>query len=317
MKEKFIMKRLLFTISLSLAYNLYPCSAKLPSVRIGSNGVEIQHPSILSKEVLEEEVCYTTNDSLWVVKLLDKAKHTQKTPSSWLLWVARQMIGIPYVGGVLDRGADEKLVVDLRHLDCTTFVEQSMALALCAKNKQTTWYDFIHYLSQIRYIDGRVSYVKRQHYFTIWIMANERKGLVRDIQEPRSVFNTQRQVTVNYMSLHQNNYHMLKSHPEWREGIKRMEQQISATTFYYLPKSYITDSFILRQTIRDGDIIAIITSKKGLDTSHIGIAVWKTDGLHLLNASSIHRKVIVEPMLLKNYMLKHPSQLGIRIVRLK
>ena len=81
--------------------------------------------------------------------------------------------------------------------------------------------------------------------------------------------------------------------------------------------NHILQTLLSYAKLLETDIIAIITSKKGLDTSHIGIAVWKTDGLHLLNASSIHRKVIVEPMLLKNYMLKHPSQLGIRVVRLK
>ncbi|MBQ2498070.1 MAG: DUF1460 domain-containing protein, partial [Prevotella sp.] len=57
------------------------------------------------------------------------------------------------------------------------------------------------------------------------------------------------------------------------------------------------------------------TSKKGLDTSHVGIAVWHKDGLHLLNASMIHKKVVEEPMTLKQYMQKHLSQTGIRVVR--
>ena len=55
--------------------------------------------------------------------------------------------------------------------------------------------------------------------------------------------------------------------------------------------------------------------KKGLDTSHLGFAVWKEGRLHLLNASSIHKKVVLEPMTLRQYMQKHPSQLGVRVVR--
>lgn len=35
----------------------------------------------------------------------------------------------------------------------------------------------------------------------------------------------------------------------------------------------------------------------------------------MLNASSIHKKVIDEPMLLRTYMMKHPSQIGIRVCR--
>ena len=94
-----------------------------------------------------------------------------------------------------------------------------------------------------------------------------------------------------------------------------METSINGLKCYYIPKASLTDSKLLRQTIHNGDIIAIITSLKGLDTSHIGIAVWHKDGLHMLNASSIHHKVVEEPKLLRTYMLKHPSQLGIRIAR--
>ena len=67
--------------------------------------------------------------------------------------------------------------------------------------------------------------------------------------------------------------------------------------------------------IHNGDIIAIVTNKKGLDTSHLGIAIWHTNGLHMLNASQIREKVVEEAMTLRQYMEKHPSQLGIRIVR--
>jgi hypothetical protein len=34
-----------------------------------------------------------------------------------------------------------------------------------------------------------------------------------------------------------------------------------------------------------------------------------------LNASSIHHRVIEEPMLLRTYMMEHPVQIGIRIAR--
>jgi hypothetical protein len=108
---------------------------------------------------------------------------------------------------------------------------------------------------------------------------------------------------------------MLAAHPEWMEGIKEMEQVITGNDFRYIPRTEIRDSQLLRQTVKDGDIIAILTKKKGLDTSHIGIAVWEKDGLHLMNASSIHKKVVIEPMLLQNYMKKHPSQIGIRLCR--
>jgi hypothetical protein len=117
------------------------------------------------------------------------------------------------------------------------------------------------------------------------------------------------------MSTHAKDYAMLAAHPEWLNGIKEMEQILTGNNFRYIPRTEIRDSQLLRETIKDGDIIAILTKKNGLDTSHIGIAVWRKDGLHLMNASSIHKKVVIEPMLLQNYMKKHPSQIGIRLCR--
>ena len=67
--------------------------------------------------------------------------------------------------------------------------------------------------------------------------------------------------------------------------------------------------------MRDGDIIAITCQKPGLDIAHLGFAVWQKDGLHLLNASQIHKRVVEEPMTLRQYLEKHPSHTGIRIVR--
>ena len=88
-------------------------------------------------------------------------------------------------------------------------------------------------------------------------------------------------------------------------------------TVRYVPASWLNrGKEVLGDAIHDGDILAIVTRKKGLDTSHLGFAVWKGGRLHLLNASSIHKKVVLEPMTLWQYMKKHPSQLGVRVIRL-
>ena len=109
---------------------------------------------------------------------------------------------------------------------------------------------------------------------------------------------------------------MLKGNRDFIRQIGRNELNISKRRYRYIPKSSIANNRLFRNTIHDGDIIAILTSRKGLDTSHIGIAVWLDDGLHLLNASQIHKKVVLEPMLLGDYLHKHPSHTGIRIVEI-
>ena len=250
-----------------------------------------------------------------IERLLVEATKLPKD-SNLMLHFGKQFLGVPYVAHTLDRNTvEETLTINTSELDCTTFVENVLALTLCAKRGETKFSDFENQLQQIRYRNGKVEYTRRLHYFTFWIEDNVRMGYVTKVESQYMPFTAVQRVKVDYMTKHVKDYAMLSAHPEWLGGIKEMESIITGNFFRYIPKKNINNSNILRQTIKDGDIIAILTKKKGLDTSHIGIAVWQKDGLHLMNASSIHKKVVIEPMLLQNYMKKHPSQIGIRLCR--
>lgn len=254
-------------------------------------------------------------DMVCIERLLSDAAKLPKD-SNLMLHFGKQFLNVPYVAHTLDRNTEEeKLVVNTRELDCTTFVENVLALTLCAQRGETKFTDFENQLQQIRYRNGKVEYTRRLHYFTFWIEDNVRMGFVTKVESQYMPFTAVQHVKVDYMTKHVKDYAMLAAHPEWLEGIKEMESVITGNYFRYIPKKNINNSNILRQTIKDGDIIAILTKKKGLDTSHIGIAVWQKDGLHLMNASSIHKKVVIEPMVLQKYMEKHPSQIGIRLCR--
>ena len=78
----------------------------------------------------------------------------------------------------------------------------------------------------------------------------------------------------------------------------------------------VKNTKLMRKIVHDGDVIAITCSKSGLDIAHLGFAVWRRDGLHLLNASQLHHRVVEEPMTLDRYLKKHPKHTGIRIIRL-
>ena len=231
------------------------------------------------------------------------------------LFFARKFIGIPYVAHTLEVNDDERLVVNTRQLDCTTFVETVMALTLCAKGRQTRFDDYCLYLRMLRYRGGMVSYPTRLHYFTSWIADNTTLGFVREVQRPDSIFSQTQTLAIDYMSHHTHKYPMLMKNPSWVKEISDIEKMLTGKKYRFIPKGEIANTKAFRQIIHDGDIIAIVTNKKGLDTSHIGFAVWRKDGLHLINASQIHKKVVNESMTLYEYMHKHPTQIGIRIVR--
>lgn len=257
---------------------------------------------------------YWRSDSIKVARLLRKATLLD-SGSNLMIYFARELRGLPYMGKTLERNKEERLVINLRQMDCTTYVETVLALTMCAKKGYTTFDQFVRNLRMVRYEDGEVTYPKRMHYFTHWINENIKKNIVAPIPEPQELFMATQTVKAYYMTTHAHRYPMMAKNKWMTREIRQMEQRITGKQYAYIPKSRLNDSATLRQTIKDGDIIAILTSRAGLDTSHIGIAVWHSDGLHMLNASSVHQKVVEEPMLLKQYMMRHPSQIGIRVVR--
>lgn len=247
--------------------------------------------------------------------LLSKYAYSDKKTPELVIALARELKGVPYVAKTLENDSAENLVVNTRQLDCTTYVETVLALYECVRHGATTFADYCTYLRKLRYVGGNVSYTARQHYFSEWIDENTKDGFVKEIQSPNPPFTAEQRLKTNFMSTHTQFYPMLKDKPKMVGEIAEMEKRLSGNTYRFIPKASIADTKLFRSTIHDGDIIAITTSKSGLDTSHIGIAVWHKDGLHMLNASQIHKKVVEEPMTLYRYMQKHPSQTGIRIVR--
>jgi len=225
------------------------------------------------------------------------------------------------VAHTLEVNNQEQLVVNTRQLDCTTLVETVTALTLCACNDQHTFADYCSTLQQLRYRGGKIEgYPSRLHYFSDWIADKEAMGIVKEIRPENAaqeqVFSASQRLRIYYMSRHADAYKALKNHPQLVSEIARQEKALTGTICRFIPKSKVRNTHTLRQIIHDGDIIAITCSKPGLDIAHLGFAVWKSDGLHLLNASQLHHKVVLEPMTLDVYLSKHPSHTGIRVIRI-
>lgn len=261
-------------------------------------------------------VTYTQIDSILVVNLLEEAKNVYKG-DNLVMHFARKFTDIPYVAHTLEVNEKEQLVVNLRELDCTTYVETVLALALTAKEGKTSFADYCANLTKIRYRHGRLEdYSSRLHYFTMWIEDNVEMGIVSEIVSDKALFSAEQTVNATYMTTHSDKYKMLAGDTAMISKIALMEKHINGKKHPYLPINNIRNTWSLKNAIQDGDVIAIVTSKKGLEISHLGFAVWRWDGLHLLNASSIHHKVIEEPMTLRKYLVGRKTALGVRVLRL-
>ena len=259
------------------------------------------------------------SDSVWVEKLLQEGAALPEGTNIPLFY-ARKFLGKPYVGYTLDKDKEEGLVINTEQVDCTTFVENVVALTMCTRKKQTTFADFCRALVDVRYIGGEVAYTARQHYFTIWLEDNIKDSIVSDISLPEPPMSAKRKPNVNYMTTHVASYAMLNAHREWLPQIKAMEEHVNAITFTYIPKEQLAKSMRYKEYIQDGDIIGIVTTKAGLDISHVGFAVWHNDGLHLLHASPTKRigvKVADDPKTMYQDLKEQPSSVGIRVARIQ
>lgn len=258
-------------------------------------------------------VVYTSQDSARVVELL-----RTETGEEDVLFYARQFLGLPYVAHTLEVSGPECLVVNLRELDCTTFVETVCALTLTHRQGKDSFDAFCENLERMRYMDGRMDgYCSRLHYFTWWMQDNIKKGLVGEVTDPQYFTAC---ITVNnfYMSRHPDNYALLKGHPDRVREIRRLEKAYNGPGGNYLPQKHTGLSRQQLDTIHSGDIVAIVTTKAGLDYSHLGFAVWEPDGkLHMIHASSQLKKVVEDTRPLQTYLSGISTSIGVRLLRLK
>ncbi len=269
----------------------------------------------ISLGIKAQGILFVQSDSVRVVGMLRKAIIDK--PDNLMLYYAHQFINVPYVAQTLEISTTEKLIVNLRGLDCSTFVETVMALSMTTKQRSTEWRDYCKNLALIRYRNGKVEgYASRNHYFHWWVENNQKKGLVTLPEIPMAI--KKRQILdLSYMTSHVNSYRMLRDGgAKVKSDIRNYEKASFGKVMYYIPASQLGNGKDVLTCIKDGDILAMVTKRHGLDTSHIGIAEWGSDGkLHLLNASKIHKKVVLEPRTLQQYMATQRLQQGVWVIR--
>lgn len=225
--------------------------------------------------------------------------------------IAKSFINTPYEASTLDQPGEENLVIHLTGLDCTTFVENVLALAMNIKQKG----DFENYtkdLQKIRYRDGVINhYPSRLHYFSDWIFDNQKKKIVKDVSQEMGGELIKFQV--NFMSQHPGSYEALKIHSEFVPIIFKQELNINKRNYFYIPKAEVEKN---SAGIQSGDLLGITANKKGLDVAHVGIAIRMTDGrIYLLHASSKGKKVEITQFPLSQYLENIATDTGVMILR--
>lgn len=221
-----------------------------------------------------------------------------------IVYVAKTFLGKEYVAKTLEINDHEQLVINLDSVDCTTFVEYSLALYLDSTN-------FERALTDVRYRGGEIGgYESRLHYFSDWLIDNEKMGLIKNIT--KDIGGVPYDVDIDFMSTHSDLYPMLKGDQDRIEKIKKIEDLVNGYDNYIIHKDRITE---LAAKINSGDILALVTSIKGLDISHVGFALWVDGELRFLHASSAKMEVTITDVSLAEYLKGSRSNVGIMVAR--
>ncbi len=258
----------------------------------------------------QEIRCSPENREAVLLKLKEIGNLRDMSPGEELAAIGQTFLGTPYVAHTLEGNPTESLVVDLQGLDCTTYVENVLALGLVRRQGEPSFDAFLDALQKIRYRRGiLMGYSSRLHYFTEWISDNEEKGLIKNITGQLGGKEVPREL--HFMTRHRDLYPALAS-DEAYENLLKTESRISEDPICVLTLEALEKN---EHLLASGDIIALATSIEGLDVTHTGFAIRMPDNrIHLLHASSTG-KVEISDLPLVDYLKKIRNNTGVVVAR--
>lgn len=227
-----------------------------------------------------------------------------------LAGIALSFLGALYKEATLDEPGREKLIVNFRKFDCFTYVESMLALARWFASGKKSPREYLRQLKLIRYRKGVIDgYSSRLHYFTDWLRENEKKKVIKNIT--KALGGRSRRKKINYMTTNYGLYSALKEKKNYQK-ILIAERNLSRRAFAIIDKRKVS---ACRKKIKNGDIVAFASAKKGLDVAHVGFALWQGRNLKLLHASSKEGAVVISKKTLAAYLKSNKKYTGVIIAR--
>ncbi|HEX4951541.1 MAG TPA: N-acetylmuramoyl-L-alanine amidase-like domain-containing protein [Blastocatellia bacterium] len=192
-----------------------------------------------------------------------KASSQLPTIGERLKFISAQFIGKPYIIGPLIGSDTEPEVFTATYdgFDCVTYLETCLALAWAKQDDEVN-----DLLRAIRYRNGNVQWEDRLHYTTDWHKYHVKRGAFTDVTRGDDTLSRTKEIN------------FLKCFAP------------RTITFRYFPKRKLNK---VSKQFRDGDLIYFASTRKGLDTFHVGLLVW-VNGKLMLRHSAKSKGGVVE-----------------------
>ena len=254
------------------------------------------------------------SDTTLINQLLVKGYESGiKDANALVEFYAQQLLGTPYVAHTLE-GDEEMLTINIHELDCLTLIETLYALTRATIDGRYSWRDFAANIENVRYRGGVMGdYSSRIHYISEWIIDNHMRGNLVEITPdlPHCDYMIK---NIDYMTTHTSQYRQLKNDSAMVEKIRHYE--LRNHRFPYLKRSWLDDKKV-KDALKTGDFISLVTKQDGLDVSHNGIIIVDDKGdPYLLDASMSGGKVMLEGKPLFKYLQNSKTNIGVRIFRI-
>jgi hypothetical protein len=230
--------------------------------------------------------------------------------------VGQALLGTPYTNYTLELDTRiETPCVNMAGMDCWTFFEIALGTARALKvTEKPTAQDLLRMIELDRYRGGRCDgkFTSRLHHLEDWLQDNQRRGLVKDIT-PSLPGAKKIHRTMNYMGGTASKYfRQLRADPSMIPTMARVERGLSERGIWYVPKASVPAA---EKSLRNGDVICIVTTWHGDYTSHVGLACRDSKGvLRFLHASKNSREVIQDSRL-SDYLNRYSMHAGIMVGR--
>ncbi|MEV6061232.1 N-acetylmuramoyl-L-alanine amidase-like domain-containing protein [Nocardia asteroides] len=197
--------------------------------------------------------------------LAERARSGDISRAELLARLSARLLGTPYGANMLIGSATEpeQLVIDLRRVDCFTYLDYLEAASRSADRDQ-----FTANLVATRYVDSRVEFTRRKHFFTDW--AHTGRIAATDVTTSLSPA----AVTVT------KHLNATADGGTYLPGLPVVDRAIT-----HIPAAAVDQGVLAG--LRTGDFLGAYTPDAGLDVTHVGFVVHTADGPVFRNASSL------------------------------
>lgn len=203
--------------------------------------------------------------------------------------ISARLLGTPYGANMLVGSATvpEELIVDLRRVDCFTFLDY-----VEAASRSTDRAGFVANLAETRYTNGTVDFLHRKHFFTDWAVAP------RTAADDITGTLTPAAVTVR------KHLNTKADGTSYLPGLPAVDRDIT-----YIPANAVDNS--VTSQLHTGDYLAAYADQPGLDVTHVGIFVATPNGPVFRNATSLAAYQVVDTPL-GDYVASTPGLVVLR-----